>query len=111
MKNMGHKTYFYGFGILGEATISDKETMQKLRASFYDGLANDGESQAASCFNPRHGLRAVKNGKALDLVVCFECGQENTFRNDKYVGGADVNRKPRSTFNRIYTAAGLKLAP
>ncbi len=109
MKNMGHKTYFYGFGILGEATIFDKETMQKLRESFYDGLAND-EGTATACFNPRHGLRAVKNGKVLDLVICFECGQAEVFINNKSVGGADVNRRPQSTFDRIYNNAGLELA-
>lgn len=110
MKNMGHKTYFHEFGILGETAISDKATMQRLRESFYDGITND-ENMMAACFNPRHGLRAIKNGKNLDFLICFECGQEQTFFNGKSVGRAEVNRRPQNTFDRIYTDAGLKMEP
>ena len=112
MKNMGHKTYFHGFGILGETTISDAATMQQLSAAYYDGLCFDNEKGlGAACFNPRHGLRAVKNGQTLDLVICFHCAQAEVFFNGREHGVVIINKRPQNTFNRIYNDAGLKMAP
>jgi len=64
---------FHGFKVLGEvklapsqiaiATLEFKEAVE----AFNDNMA------VAACFNPRVGLRVVKDGKTSDFALCFEC--------------------------------------
>lgn len=84
--------------------------MKRLRESFYDGIAVDQDMMAA-CFSPRHGLRAVKNGKNLDLLICFSCGQSRCFIDMDEVANVSMAKRPQNIFNQIFADAGLKLAP
>jgi hypothetical protein len=69
---------FHGYKILGTVVIADSETRKKLISSFEQAVAeNDGVS--AACFNPRHGIRAARNDKHADFVICFECDQVEVF--------------------------------
>ena len=67
------KDAFHGYRVLGKTTVSAK-TKMALISTLYTALAAE-DASAASCFWPRHGIRAVHNGKTVDLVICFACQQ------------------------------------
>lgn len=65
---------FQGYRVLGKAKLTSKEERDRLIEAVRDAIrSNDGT--AAKCFTPRHGLRIVAQGDAVDLVICFECYQ------------------------------------
>ncbi len=102
---------FHGFYILGQTEINDAKAMNELRKAYYDGIAVGPETMRAACFDPRHGIRAEKNGVTVDLLICFQCSQSKAFVDGKEYETARINQRPQETFNRIYTAAGLTLEP
>ncbi|ELP33777.1 hypothetical protein RBSWK_02323 [Rhodopirellula baltica SWK14] len=50
------------------------------------------------CFNPRHGLRAIYDGKTYDVVICFECLQGTWFVDDVEMPGFLLTRSPQDRF-------------
>ncbi len=105
--NEPKKSEFYRYYILGQTQISDPETLTKIRRAYYDGLVDT--SGAAACFSPRHGIRAMKNGETLDLVICFHCHFVEVHLNDKNLGFKKVSAEPQDVFNEILTAANVDL--
>ena len=67
---------FHGFKVLGQTELRGQDKRQLL-AHFYDAVAQRNKFRAA-CFAPHHGLRVQRNGKTVDLVICFTCGQFET---------------------------------
>jgi hypothetical protein len=55
---------FHGYPILGSVEIADPGERQRIIAALKDGISR-GDSQM-TCYWPRHGLRAVENGKTVD---------------------------------------------
>ena len=69
---------FHGFGILGSAEAIDAKEKSKLLSALAKAIIeNDG--LAAACFEPRHGLRFVSSGKAIDIVICFHCASAHCY--------------------------------
>lgn len=64
---------FHGYRVLGQTTVSDAALRSRLAEVLHAGLAAWRFSYS-SCFNPRHGLRAVLSGQSHEFVICFECG-------------------------------------
>ncbi|MCD6051483.1 MAG: hypothetical protein K0Q55_2892, partial [Verrucomicrobia bacterium] len=63
---------YHGFEILGRAEVVDPVQRRELVDALKRGVS-EGKGPAPSCFSPRHGIRAVKGGVTVDLVICFEC--------------------------------------
>ena len=106
---------FHGHMILGQTVIRDSAAKSALLASFYDGFVTPPDPRGfkqigLGCFNPRHGIRAKLNGKTVDLLICFECRQIETYMNDKVVAHKNMNTAPAEKFNEILTAAGAPLS-
>jgi hypothetical protein len=99
---------FHGWKILGKTTVKDAKTRKKIVAAMYQGLeASDGT--AAKCFNPRHGIRVMADGKTVDVVICFECLQVQF-----HVGDASKTETttdtPQKVFDEVLRDAGVPLA-
>ena len=62
---------FHGWKVLGRTTPSDDGGRKAIVAAIKRGIRE--ADDAAGCFEPRHGLRATKGDKAIDLVICFSC--------------------------------------
>ena len=60
------------FPILGRAQIDDKSERRRLLNCFYNSTRGC-RLGAMACFNPRHAIRAMRNGKTLTVLICFEC--------------------------------------
>jgi hypothetical protein len=98
----------YGWRILGKTTISDESTRREVTASLKEGLDKGG--MGAKCFYPRHAVRRPNGGKPIDLLICYECGNVELYRNGARVAGATVDRSGQTILDDALTEAGIPLA-
>jgi hypothetical protein len=98
---------FYFHKILGQIKIEKTAERTKLVTALSDGIA--GGCAMADCFNPRHGIRAVKNGVAVDFLICFQCGAIEVFSSKGTNWSFPVCRTPADVFNGVLKKAGVSL--
>jgi len=98
---------FHGYRILGKTEVRERAERAHLLRELYSGIAQAG-IDAQKCFNPRHGIRATSGGSNVDLLICFECFQIQTFPELDYI--LLTARFPESAFNRALERAGLPIA-
>ncbi len=101
------KNIFHGFRILGQTAVKDRQVRQELRRLYYDGLADAHFS--AACFNPAHGIRAVKGRNVLDLLICFHCSQVKVVANGQEHGYVHWGSSHRAAFDEVLTQARVPL--
>jgi hypothetical protein len=100
---------FHAWRVLGKTTIKDGDTRKAVIAALSRGIEEKGDP--ADCFDPRHGIRVVHEGKTIDLVICFRCQQVQVFHGDKRSDGFLTTASPQKTFDKVLKAAGVPLAP
>jgi hypothetical protein len=98
------KDGFHGYRILDRVVISDPKTRDRLISALRQGMLENFGTIAA-CFNPRHGIHAVRQGKQVDLVICYECLQVKLFGDDQ--GEFLVSSSPQAFFNETLKTRGL----
>jgi hypothetical protein len=106
---------FHEFSVLGKATLDTAEK-RRLLDSFYDELKpREGNRirMSASCFLPRHGVRATdsRTGKQVDLVICFGCQNAFLYNNGEQFNFYAFGSASASCFHDIFAAHGLRAAP
>lgn len=62
---------FHGWRVLGQVVVP-KENFDVLRDALIMGIA---PGAAVLCYEPRHGIRIKGKKGAVDLEICFQCGQ------------------------------------
>lgn len=99
-----------GFGVLGRATLSDAARCDELVRLIARGIA-ESDGSAAMCFNPRHGLRVRRDGRTLELLICYECLQMRAW-SDAGSTQADVltSASVEPAVSSLFEAAGLVIA-
>jgi hypothetical protein len=97
------KPTFHGYRILGSLEISG-DAKTDLLGKLYTAIAEDGPP--ARCFNPRHGVRAAIGNRYVELVICFECRQIESYVNGRK-GGGTVGKSAEKYFNDTLQAAGI----
>jgi len=63
----------------------------------------------ASCFNPRHGIRARRSRETVELLICFECEQVQIDSSKEAERVLKLTKKPSRTFNAVLKSAGVAL--
>ena len=100
------KLNFHGFRILERATVEASlgATMDTL---IQRGL-DQNTGYLGACFGPRHGVRAILNGKNYDFVLSFACNQIKAYTNNidqTYLTSGEAEAE----FDKIFAKAGLGL--
>jgi hypothetical protein len=97
---------FHGYAVLGAARISQTDTRRRLISALRQSM-RESHGTLAACFNPRHGIRATRNGKQADLVICFQClsfrlydDSERTFL---------ITDTPRTLFDEVLKSSGVSI--
>ena len=62
---------FHGHRILGRAAVPP-ERRRRLVEALYAGV-NESPSLGAGCWEPRHGIRARRGDRTVELQICFKC--------------------------------------
>jgi hypothetical protein len=104
------KDGFHGWKVLGKTVIKDGDKRKAILAAVYKGV-DENQDQQGKCFEPRHGLRATRDGKTVDLVICFVCVQLRA-----YGAGVDgktvlISQSPRDLLTKTLKDAGVPLPP
>jgi len=97
------ETVFRGHVIEARAEVKDAQSKAKITDIVNRGIRR-GDTQA-KCFNPRHGIHAVRAGKTVDLVICYECSAVEVGENGVWstMTTADV----QSDLDAAFEAAGI----
>jgi hypothetical protein len=103
------KDAFHGYKVLGKTTVK-ADARKDLVAAVLKGVA-DSDGSMADCFEPRHGVRAVRDGKTYDLVICFHCLQIEAYAGDKKLPTTPTARSPEPALDGLLKDAGVPLAP
>ena len=101
---------FHGFKPLDKTEVKEADTRKDLVKALTKGV-EENTSGPAFCFNPRHGIHAVKDKKSVDLVICFECAQIFIYLDDgnKLSGVVYVEKSPQPAFDKVLKAAEVPL--
>jgi hypothetical protein len=99
---------FHGWKVLGRTTVKDADARKTLLAAFEKGV-EENKGEVARCFDPRHGIRATRGDKTVDLVICFECYQVKVFAGEGERKDFLVTGSPQPTFDKVLTDAKVPL--
>ena len=84
---------------------SSPKLRDELLAALEKGVATTDRTYA-SCFWPRHGIRARLKDKNVDLLICFECGYVYIFTDGKE-RCIHTDRSPLPQFNQVLSDHGI----
>ena len=99
---------FHGYRVLGQAELTSAAERQQLLEAVYRGI-HKSKGLAAACFNPRHGIHAVRAQDTVDLVICFECLQIHIYPPSGEREAAGAAEGPEGRLTTLYEAHGLSI--
>jgi hypothetical protein len=99
---------FHGWTVLGRTTIQDTTQRKAVVGAIDRGVAESGVP--AHCFEPRHGVRATRGQSVVELVICFECRQIESFVDGKAAGSALTSASPKAQLDGALREAKIPLA-
>jgi hypothetical protein len=99
---------FHGRRVLGKTAVEDAATRKKLVSALQQGV-REHDGSVANCFNPRHGIRVVHEGATVDLVICFECYQVQSYAGGQSGSHFLVSRSPQTAFDQTLRDAAVPL--
>jgi hypothetical protein len=99
----------YGWKVLGKTTLTDDDGRKKLLSTLEKSIAEPGNG-GARCFIPRHAIQARHEGKAVDLLICFECGWVHVYLDGKQVGRIEMDTAGQELFDEVLRKAEVPLA-
>jgi len=103
---------YYGWKVIGKTVIDDLNTQKSILSALEKGVEEFGSGTPPACFDPRHAIHATRNGKTVDLLICFECQQILVYldgqRQDPYVF---TSSSPESVLDKVLSEANVPLAP
>jgi len=99
---------FHGFIVLGRAA-PDGIPRQQVARALWRGLRSD--EPLRECFYPRHGARAFRGAKAVELVVCVTCGHAVIHASDSLSADVETTDAPEVALDQALMAAGAKPFP
>jgi hypothetical protein len=96
---------FHGYPILGQTRVRVTPQRADLLAALRKGL---GKKSAATCFNPHHGIRAVRGTQTVDLIISFGSEQMEIYDN-RGMHQISVSAPGQGVFNRVLSDADVPL--
>ncbi len=98
-----------GWKVLGKTALEDVKSRTKLLAEFAKAIAAPHEG-GAKCFEPRHALRAVHDGKSAELIICFECRWVSVYVDGKFIEQIEISDMAQPFFDQVLRAAKVPLS-
>ncbi len=99
----------HGWIVLGTTAIQDSNTRATLVSRFAAGVAEH-NGMVASCFNPRHAIKLIHDGKTHVFVICFECAQVEWYIDGQETNGFLIAVSPQPMFDEVLQKANVPLA-
>lgn len=103
---VGEAESFFGHPITARAKVTDPAAQQRIMDIVEKGMGQ--WATEAKCFNPRHGIRAVRGGDKVEIAICYECKNAEIS-----VGGETTHTTTgdvRAELDKEFAALGVKTA-
>lgn len=88
---------FHGWSVVKQMDVPPPQ-QKELTDALFTAMAE--QKVGARCFIPHHGLRAMKGGKTVDLVLCFTC-QWVVIHHEGHTRKALLAHKPIALYDRV----------
>lgn len=99
---------FHGWDVLGKRELSGNDVVAAAEAIQAGIEASAGDM--ARCFEPRHGIRGAKDGRVVDLVICFACSQVQVV-DGKTESTVAITGSPKALLDKLLDAEGIARDP
>lgn len=99
---------FHGYRVLGRIEVTDRKRIEEIVAAFNRGIA-DSDGSVASCFYPRHAIRAHYGERLEDYVICFQCLNIAKYNGEK-ITSIPTADSGKATLNAILREEKIPLA-
>ena len=96
---------FHGYPIVGQTRVRETPQRADLVAAVWEGL---GKREGQDCFEPHHGLRAVRGKKTVDLLIGFPCEHMEIY-DDRGMHQITVSSSAQGVFNHILAEYDIPL--
>jgi TPR repeat protein len=101
---------FHGHHVLGRLNLSRDQAKKAIAALNAALSAGDANMTSMCLINPRHALAFRIGGDTYDILICYECGQLEVFKNDHYLPfHGSIGGKP-DVLNGLLKSATIPLA-
>ena len=101
---------FHMWKDLGSTDVSATNVRSRLLDSL-DAAVTDNDGVVAACFEPRHGLRGVYEGKTYDVIICFKCYQAYWYIDGVKQPAFLLTNIAKETFDTILIDGNVELPP
>lgn len=98
---------FHGWKILGK-TLVKEEVAKKVRDAVDKGR-RESDGTVAKCFEPRHGIRIVREKKTYDLVICYACLSAEVYEGEEMRSRFLTTPAPAEVLNKVLADAKVPL--
>lgn len=98
---------FHSYKVLGIVEITDRATRAQLIRALQKSAAH--ADMVKACFDPRHGIRARRNGRDVDILICFQCAYAHVLEGTQITHGFGVSDSQQAFFNSVLRRAGVPL--
>jgi TPR repeat protein len=101
---------FHGHHQNGHAVLNQEKAKQAV-AALNDAISKGVAGLESLCLiNPRHALRIISSGNTYDILICYECGQLELYKNGQSIPfSGSIGSKP-DLLNRLLKQEGIPLA-
>jgi TPR repeat protein len=101
---------FHGHHQNGHVALNQEKARQAI-AALNDAISKGAAGVQSLCIiNPRHALRVISSGNTYDILICYECGQLELYKNGQSLPfSGSIGSKP-DVLNRLLKQAGIPLA-
>jgi hypothetical protein len=99
-----NEKYFHGYAVLGKVSLKEASIRARLISALSRGI-DENKGLYAACFDPHHGIRAVRKGRILDLVICFECLKIKVYLTGSPMRLLRTTASPQEIFDTVFTGS------
>jgi hypothetical protein len=111
-KDDGKIEQFHGYPVLGKVDVDSLEKRNEIVAALTKGHEQGKSLAQPKCFEPRHGIRVIENGKTIDFVICFHCVNMLVLKgNEDQHLTIPISTHPKPLLDKYLTDHQIPLAP
>jgi len=101
---------FHGHHQLGHVDLTQEKAKQAI-AALNDAISTGTANMESLCLiNPRHALRVISGRDTYDILICYECGQLELFKNNQRLPFSGTIGRSPGALNGLLQGSHIPLA-
>jgi acyl-CoA thioesterase-1 len=98
---------FYHYVVRNKVDVASPEDRAAIFTAIQQGIDQGYAHGAFGCFEPHHGVRLRRKGKAHDYVLCFECLNVDEFIDGKFARETTMDWTAQALIDKHLKEAGV----